>query len=379
MFRKSSRSETVFIFFFAMVLLCCGTLVHTANAACVAPPQGLVSWFPGEWNSKDIVIASGNTATLQGGTTFGPGKAGQSFLFDGTNDYLNVSPVGYPDITNNFTIEFWAYPTATHEIDTESTTGTACELSQRPAIFPDNGTLTYVANHSSAGISIGINGISVCERATNYFPALLVYEAAIMGWTHVAVVYENRQPALYVNGVLVRTGLTSPMSFVHPSKSMAGTSYGIYGFYSGLLDEIETYNRALSATEISAIFNAGSSGKCKCNGLGPNIVGTEGNDTITGTPKSDVIMGLGGDDIIDGGAGNDFICGGTGNDIINGGSGNDTMLGEFGNDTLNGDAGTDLLKGGPGDDTMDGGLDNTCDGGIGNDTAVNCVNVTNIP
>jgi hypothetical protein len=31
----------------------------------------------------------------------------------------------------------------------------------------------------------------------------------------------------------------------------------------GLVDEVEILNRALSASEIQAIFNAGSAGKCK--------------------------------------------------------------------------------------------------------------------
>ena len=33
--------------------------------------------------------------------------------------------------------------------------------------------------------------------------------------------------------------------------------------YKGLIDEVELYNRALSATEIDAIYRAGSRGKCK--------------------------------------------------------------------------------------------------------------------
>ena len=35
------------------------------------------------------------------------------------------------------------------------------------------------------------------------------------------------------------------------------------GHYKGVIDEVEIYNRALSAAEIQAIFNAGCAGKCK--------------------------------------------------------------------------------------------------------------------
>jgi len=60
-----------------------------------------------------------------------------------------------------------------------------------------------------AGVSVGTNGVSVFEHGGNYVPSLLVYDTPIQTWTHVAVVYSNRQPALYLNGNLVRVGLVS--------------------------------------------------------------------------------------------------------------------------------------------------------------------------
>ena len=35
------------------------------------------------------------------------------------------------------------------------------------------------------------------------------------------------------------------------------------GFWNGLIDEVEVFNRALSDSEIQAIYSAGSAGKCK--------------------------------------------------------------------------------------------------------------------
>ena len=91
-------------------------------------------------------------------------------------------------------------------------------------------------------------------------PSLLVYNATITGWTHIAVVYVNRQPTLYMNGVAVQTGLTSARSS-SPSTPLGEENSG-YGYYSGLLDEVSIYSRALSGTEIQGIYNAGSGGKC---------------------------------------------------------------------------------------------------------------------
>src|SRR6185436_1994060 len=99
-------------------------------------------------------------------------------------------------------------------------------------------------------------------HATDYLPSPLVYETPVTGWTHIAVVYQNRQPRLYVNGVLVRTGLTSSMNSF-PSAQFADDGRGFgYGFYSGLLDEVSIYDRPLSAEEIQSIYNSGQVGKC---------------------------------------------------------------------------------------------------------------------
>jgi hypothetical protein len=48
------------------------------------------------------------------------------------------------------------------------------------------------------------------------------------------------------------------------------------GFFRGELDEVEIFNRALNQTDIQAIYNAGSAGKCK-NRVG-TIYGVEFND-----------------------------------------------------------------------------------------------------
>ena len=105
--------------------------------------------------------------------------------------------------------------------------------------------------------------MSVFEHAPSYMPALLVFDAPIVGWTHIAVVYSNRRPSLFINGVLVRTGLTS-LNPSCPSTWLGerGAASANQGYYAGLLDEVSIYNRALATNEIQTIFTAGSLGKC---------------------------------------------------------------------------------------------------------------------
>ena len=240
--------------------------VVTLALTCDASPSGLVGWWPGDGDANDIV--GDNDGTLQNGTGYASGEVGQAFSFNGINQYISTSTEGLTDITNTFTMEFWAYPTAGRTITAEGNSGISGTCCQRytisPKQSPDGSAL------AGAGVSVGTNGISVFELAANYMPSLLVCQTPILGWTHVAVVYQNKQPTLFINGVLVRTGQTSSRSAVYPSAELGGDPNG-YGYYAGLLDEASIYNRALSSNEIAAIYNAGSVGKCQPPPTPPTI------------------------------------------------------------------------------------------------------------
>jgi YD repeat-containing protein len=102
---------------------------------------------------------------------------------------------------------------------------------------------------------VGTNGVSVYEHGPGYMPATLVYQNAVSGWTHVAVVYKDRQPSLYVNGQLVRTGAVSPMATVRAYPwNLGGNSYG---YFDGQVDDVRVYSRVLTAGEVGALAGAG--------------------------------------------------------------------------------------------------------------------------
>ena len=200
----------------------------------------------------------GNTATVSG-AAWTSGKVGAGALsFNGTSDYVAVaSNASLTSIVNNFTLSFWANPSqsSTHEIDGEGTWGVSGVYNQRYLFGP----YPYTDGTAGAGISVGSNGISVYEHAGNYMPATLVYQAPIRGWTHVTLVYENKQPRLYINGSLVRRGLTSPMAAVHINPlNLGGFSYG---YYAGQLDDVRIYGSVLSGAEIQSLATQADGGQ----------------------------------------------------------------------------------------------------------------------
>lgn len=170
-----------------------------------------------------------------------------SIFFDGVNDAI-ATGMSFGSIYDNFTIAFWANPSATRASTVEATSGITGTSGQRYAVYP---TIFGSGNDAGAGVSVGENGVSVFEHAGGYLPSLLVYNTVISGWTHVAVVYTAKRPSLYLDGVLVRTAPLASTKTVHPGSSMGDA--GTYGPYSGYLDEVMVFNRSLSPAQIVAL------------------------------------------------------------------------------------------------------------------------------
>ncbi|WP_454861350.1 glycosyltransferase [Peribacillus frigoritolerans] len=176
------------------------------------------------------------------------------FLTFHGNNIVATQKQLFSNIKNTFTIEFWAKPEVTHEIDKESTRGILGTFGQRFAITPVYGA--YRDDDSSRagiGVSVGTNGVSVYEHTKNYLPATLVYKASLSGWTHIAVVYNNKTPTLYINGQFARAGITSAMRTVVPSGVFGGVNP--YGFYVGGLGEVRIWSTARVQNEIQKNMN----------------------------------------------------------------------------------------------------------------------------
>ena len=142
------------------------------------------------------------------------GVVQQGFLvLDGDGDYFDVDSIA--NVVDNFTVEFWGRANESHEIDSQSSSGVTGVSGQKYVLWPDHRGVS----ESGMGVSLGVNGISVYEHGSSYLPALLVYEATLStNWHHIAIVYSNKQPSLYLDGAFVKQGATSSKTHVYPGS-----------------------------------------------------------------------------------------------------------------------------------------------------------------
>ncbi|MDT7781567.1 MAG: hypothetical protein QOC99_4079, partial [Acidobacteriota bacterium] len=257
---------------------------------CASPPSQMVSWFPAEGNANDV--QGGNNGTLQNGTTFAPGKVGQAFSFDGVDDYINT-PLTL-DYANGATYEMWVKTDSNLDRVLITDGGGATDF-RGTGLFinPAQGQMWFFGSHETRGepnFSV-VAGPSINDN----------------NWHHIAATWtgdtSTNGAKLYVDGVLVgsATALTTISNSTHPIH-LGGHPTIDYGKFAGLIDEPTVYQRALSATEIQDIFNAGSAGKCRpaaLTSLTLNPTGVNGGQTSTGTvtlvnpaPDGGAVVGL---------------------------------------------------------------------------------------
>ena len=217
--------------------------------SCMAPVNALAGSVQILWGRFDVPSFCNNSTGTFTPVTI-PDKGSLSVTANpdpsgvlGTNILSNVA--------NTFTVEFWVNPQTAQDIPELSNIYSGVDDTPPYAIFPTNGGLAS-SGIAGMGVSVGTNGVAVFEHANSYLPALLLWNGAVTGWTHVAIVYNNKTPSLYINGVYMATGSTSTKTTISPSYNFGG---GGYGYMTGGLDEVRVWNVARSAGQIAASYN----------------------------------------------------------------------------------------------------------------------------
>jgi hypothetical protein len=203
-------------------------------------------------NSTTLALDSFGTSNgiLKNGATFSTGKIGNAFLFNGSN-YVDL-PMGTLNKTADFSVSLWVYPTVNNT--------TMSLISCRDGVKGWN--IEYVSGNlwfwAGQGSNIQLNTFHAISLNT---------------WTHILITFKaGVSTKSYINGVLTNTvSLVGKPSYYdnystyflpiigarrifNPFTTLADQD----AFFTGKLDAIGLWDRELTATEASAIYNAGS-------------------------------------------------------------------------------------------------------------------------
>jgi len=214
--------------------------------------SGMVAWWKAESNTLDSVNANDGVAN---NIAYNSGEVGGAFQFDGSTSFI-TAPASPTLAVTNMTFEGW--------------------------IFPTTSTYEPIVDYSGSGVSpahFWVNGSGLTPAPGVLYAnirntPLTLQTGAIVpqnAWSHVAFTLDIKTGAavIYFNGVqAASTTLPLPVSlastFVPVNigyRSSSSTEAFAGSLFTGKIDEISIYNRALSPCEIAAIYNAGTAGK----------------------------------------------------------------------------------------------------------------------
>jgi hypothetical protein len=233
----------------------------------------MVDWWTLDESSGTTARDSSltNNAGLElNGVAHTPGYVAEGLTFDGVNDKVVVADHPELDLgTGDLTIDAW--------VRTNAADGIRPIVDKRDAIpqgytlYLFNGHLAFqMADASGSSCTCSTSASSAC---TNFGSPPTSPNVADGMWHHVAVTVERSSSTgglLYVDGVVVSTFDPSVRAGNLDNGAdlwMGQTQVNPCGateFWQGDIDEVELLTRALGATEIGGIVNAGVRGKCKC-------------------------------------------------------------------------------------------------------------------
>jgi len=217
------------------------------------PTVGLVAHYKLDGTSGAVVDETGNYDGVNFGATRGvTGKVGNAFYFD-ESDYVSTDLI--PSIYA--TASLWIYPEGPGlGLPHGGFLGTG--------ITTDGGKDCWSLSWSSDTEAVAIafyEGNSV----NGSIPVSNPGSVPLGVFSHIAVVVNDTNTSLYINGELSGTGTLLSSQDRHDRGLLIGRHYVTGGGAStmrGKIDEVRIYNRALTQFEITELYNEGSEPPC---------------------------------------------------------------------------------------------------------------------
>lgn len=214
-----------------IIILFFGSILHA---------QGPVASYGFNENAGTSVSdASGNNNVGNvGTTTWTAGKYGNALSFNGTNSKVVINNSTVLQLNLKITLEAWVYPTVVNG-------------AYRDAVVKGGEDYYLSATTQPSGMAGGgshlASGAWVDVLSTNPLP--------VNTWSHVCVTADGSMVRFWVNGVQTSAKVqSSPMQVSTKPLEIGGD--GVYGqYFTGKIDEVRIYNRALTQAEIQTDMN----------------------------------------------------------------------------------------------------------------------------
>lgn len=253
------------IVFSAVIFLLFSVIEISPTLLCAAESEGLVLYYTFDTESKDVITdlsGNGNDAAIKGQVKWDEGKLGKALLFEANGQYLEVPDSESLKPEEAMTIALWM------SWKGEMLPNTAIEK----FVYQDGGWIFKMENSET--------NLWLYDKASGAHMYRAVPMPTKNEWTHLAVTFDSKNQRGYVNGVKAEKSGNVDMPWAGPLRHVNSPlkigAYSASFLFTGMLDDIAIYNRALSEEEVLDVMKNGHAKGFMVDHL-DKLAGTWGN------------------------------------------------------------------------------------------------------
>jgi Concanavalin A-like lectin/glucanases superfamily len=220
--------------------------------------DGLVGYYPFNGNANDESPEYDNHGVVNGPllTTDRKGNPGSAYSFNGVNNYISIADNDATDFeaAQDFTISVWV----SVKNPQADPSGSIFDIIRKWNGNNSNGypySISFINEHASPPnrfLIVRYDG-QICQNIpTMYSTPVTDYE----GWHHLVMIKEGSRMKFYLNNELVAdiedTSSCNTSNNIHMTIGSRGQ---LVRFFTGKIDDVRFYNRAVSASEVDILFH----------------------------------------------------------------------------------------------------------------------------
>jgi hypothetical protein len=218
--------------------------LFSVSLASAALTDNLVSYWTFDGNAEDSVGSNDGTVT---GATYGAsyGIINGAYSYDGSGDYIDVGNSSTLNPTTALTVAAWIKIPASPD--------------SSDVIFAKRSSTAYAYDMSFSSAS----GLMYWRINSNTYAAISTTDFRDNTYHFIVGTYDKSKIYLYVDGELeddytYSSDINKITEKLYFGRRGAGFTTANTGYLTGYIDELGLWSRALSQSEITALYNSGS-------------------------------------------------------------------------------------------------------------------------
>ena len=212
-------------------------------------PEDVIGWWNFDNNLNDISDYK-NNGEKSGNIQYVDGVSGQAIRLDG-NSYVKIPSTESLNVSDEITIISWVRWDIT-PVSGDNWANIVFKSENNGATHDG----AYRLQHSQTNSQFEFAIETYIEGYDWLFGSSWVVAPSKNTWYHVACTYDGSEKVMYINGNKVGSENTNGKIKASDEKPLYIGSAGNSRYFTGTIDEVQIYERALSASEVSEIYES---------------------------------------------------------------------------------------------------------------------------